>query len=70
MSRPAQISDFKIKETIIFKDEFGNPMNGLAPSPTNVLGQAFDPEGFVIGPYNRHFYVSDEYGPSLYEFDK
>ncbi len=64
------ISDFKIRETIIFKDEFGNPMNGLAPSPTNVLGQAFDPEGFVIGPHNRHFYVSDEYGPSLYEFDK
>ena len=35
------ISGFKIRETIIFKDEFGNPMNGLAPSPTNVLGQAF-----------------------------
>lgn len=64
------ISDFKIRETIIFKDEFGNPMNGLAPSPTNVLGNAFDPEGFVIDPRNRHFYVSDEYGPSLYEFDK
>ncbi len=64
------ISGFKIHETIIFKDEFGNPLNGLAPSPTNVLGQAFDPEGFIIGPYNRHFYVSDEYGPSLYEFDK
>lgn len=64
------ISDFKIRETIIFKDEFGNPLNGLAPSPTNVLGNAFDPEGFVIGPKNRHFYVSDEYGPSLYEFDK
>jgi hypothetical protein len=64
------ISDFKIRETIIFTDEFGNPMNGLAPSPTNVLGNAFDPEGFVIGPHNRHFYVSDEYGPSLYEFDK
>ncbi len=64
------ISGFKIRETIIFRDEFGNPLNGLAPSPTNVLGRAFDPEGFVIGPYNRHFYVSDEYGPSLYEFDK
>lgn len=64
------ISGFKIRETIIFTDELGNPLNGLAPSPTNVLGHAFDPEGFVIGPYNRHFYVSDEYGPSLYEFDK
>jgi hypothetical protein len=64
------ISGFKIRETIILKDEFGNPMNGLAPSPTNVLGHAFDPEGFVINPHNRHFYVSDEYGPSLYEFNK
>ncbi|MGZ8394725.1 MAG: esterase-like activity of phytase family protein [Nitrospira sp.] len=64
------ISGFTIRETIIFKDEFGNPMNGLAPSPTNVLGNAFDPEGFVIDPRNRHFYVSDEYGPSLYEFDQ
>jgi hypothetical protein len=64
------ISGFKIRETIIFKDEFDHPMNGLAPNPTNVLGNAFDPEGFVIGPHNRHFYVSDEYGPSLYEFDK
>lgn len=64
------ISDFKIRETIIFTDEFGNPMNGLAPSPTNVLGHAFDPEGFVIDPHTRHFYVSDEYGPSLYEFNK
>lgn len=64
------ISDFKIRETIIFTDEFGNPMNGLASSPTNVLGHAFDPEGFVIDPRTRHFYVSDEYGPSLYEFNK
>lgn len=64
------ISGFKVRETIIFTDEFGNPMNGLAPSPTNVLGNAFDPEGFVIDPRNRHLYVSDEYGPSLYEFDK
>lgn len=64
------ISGFTIRETIIFKDEFGNPMNGLAPNPTNVLGHAFDPEGFVMDPRTRHFYVSDEYGPSLYEFDK
>ena len=64
------ISDFKILKTIIFKDEAGNPMNGLAPNPTNILGNAFDPEGFVVDPNNQHFYVSDEYGPSLYEFDK
>jgi hypothetical protein len=64
------ISGFKIRKTIIFKDEAGNPMNGLAPSPTNVLGNAFDPEGFVIGPNNRNFYVSDEYGPIAYQFNR
>jgi hypothetical protein len=63
------ISGFKILKTVIFTDELGSSMNGLAPNPTNILGNAFDPEGFVIGPKNRHFYVSDEYGPSLYEFD-
>jgi hypothetical protein len=63
------ISDFRILDTVIFKDESGNAMDGIAPNPTNILGNAFDPEGFVIGPQNQHFYVSDEYGPSLYEFN-
>ncbi|HEX6727611.1 MAG TPA: esterase-like activity of phytase family protein, partial [Nitrospira sp.] len=63
------ISGFKILKTIIFKDENGNPMNGLAPMPSNVLGDAFDPEGLVINPHSHNFYVSDEYGPSLYEFN-
>lgn len=63
------IRDFAIRQTIIFKDEAGVPLNGLAPNPSNVLGRAFDPEGFVIDPSNHHFYVSDEYGPSLYEFN-
>jgi hypothetical protein len=31
------------------------------------LGNSFDPEGFVVAP-NGNFYVSDEYGPSVYEF--
>src|SRR5262245_3702284 len=62
------ISDFEILQTIIFKDESGTPLNGKAPDPTSVLGVAFDPEGFVIDQ-NNHFYVSDEYGPSLYEFN-
>ena len=42
----------------------------LAPNPTNVLGRAFDPEGIVINPENGNLLVSDEYGPSLYEFDR
>jgi hypothetical protein len=63
------ISNFKILQTVIFKDKSGNPMNGIAPSPT-VLGSSFDPEGFVVHPDTGHFFVSDEYGPSLYEFDR
>lgn len=63
------ISGFELIKTILFKDESGNPMNGLAPNPTNILGNAFDPEGFVVNPLTGGFYVSDEYGPSLYEFD-
>lgn len=65
-----KISNFKIAQTLILRDEAGNPLNGLAPSPENVLGNALDPEGFVVHPQNGHFLVSDEYGPSLYEFDR
>ena len=63
-----RISDFQILQTIIFRDEQGNALNGKNPDPTSVLGVAFDPEGFVMDQ-NNHFYVSDEYGPSLYEFN-
>ena len=64
------ISDFKILQTVIFRDESGNPLDGIAPNPTNELGNSFDPEGFVVHPKSGHFLVSDEYGPSLYEFNR
>src|SRR5262245_16443091 len=64
------ISDFRILETVIFRDELGNPLDGIAPNPTSHLGNSFDPEGFVVHPETGHFFVSDEYGPSLYEFDR
>ena len=35
-----------------------------------VLGNAFDPEGFVVNPTTGNFLISDEYGPSLYEFNR
>jgi hypothetical protein len=61
---------FKILETIVFKKD-GQSFNGLNPELLNgdkaVLGQSFDPEGFAVAP-NGNFYVSDEYGPSVYEF--
>jgi hypothetical protein len=63
------ISNFQIAQTILFRNG-PSTKNGLAPNPGHVLGQAFDPEGFVVLPGNGHFLVSDEYGPSLYEFDR
>jgi hypothetical protein len=63
------ISNFQVAQTVKFKNG-GVAMNGLAPSPASTLGNAFDPEGFAINPLNGRFLVSDEYGPSLYEFDR
>ena len=63
------ISNFKIAETVKFTNN-GTPFNGMAPSPSNVLGNALDPEGLVVNPTTGHLIVSDEYGPSLYEFDR
>ncbi|MGE0860377.1 MAG: esterase-like activity of phytase family protein [Gammaproteobacteria bacterium] len=55
------ISNFQVAQTIRFSDG-GAALNGLAPSPASALGNAFDPEGFVINPKNGNFIVSDEYG--------
>jgi hypothetical protein len=63
------ISNFGVAETIKFTAG-GQPLNGLAPNPPSVLGRSFDPEGFVVLPRSGNFVVSDEYGPSLYEFDR
>ncbi len=63
------ISNFQVQQTIVFKNA-GKAFNGFAPNPTSTLGNAFDPEGIVINPNNGNLLVSDEYGPSLYEFDR
>lgn len=64
------ISNFQIVQSILFTRN-GENFNGLNPlllnGNTNTLGNSFDPEGFALAP-NGNFYVSDEYGPSLYEF--
>lgn len=63
------ISNFQVVQTVGFTGPLGT-FNGLAPSPTNVLGRALDPEGFVVNPKTGRFIVSDEYGPSVYEFNR
>src|SRR5262245_33031376 len=66
------ISGYQLKRTIRFHDQDGAPFNGLNPGALNgdnsVLGNSFDPEGLVVGQAG-HLFVSDEYGPSVYEFD-
>lgn len=63
------ISNFQIKQTIVF-NHAGSSLNGIAPSPTSTLGLSMDPEGFVVNPKTGNFLVSDEYGPSVREFDR
>ena len=63
------ISNFQIKQTIVFNNA-GSSLNGIAPSPTSTLGNSMDPEGFVVNPKTGNFLVSDEYGPSVREFDR
>jgi hypothetical protein len=64
-----RIANFRLLETVTFT-EGDAPLNGLAPSPTHLLGGAFDPEGIVVNPLTGTLLVSDEYGPSLYEFGR
>jgi hypothetical protein len=64
-----QVSGFQVQQTIKFMSG-GSPLTGLAPNPSNVLGDTFDPEGIVVDPATGHLLVSDEYGPSLVEFDR
>ena len=60
-----------IKKTTLFQGEDGVLFNGLNPlllnGDTARLGASFDPEGLAIGR-GGHYFVADEYGPSIYEF--
>jgi len=65
---------FTIPATMTFNGIKGPAsFNGMDPSrdpkrrEARNTGRSFDPEGLVVGP-NGHFYVSDEYSPSIYEF--
>ncbi|MBT9458758.1 MAG: esterase-like activity of phytase family protein [Burkholderiaceae bacterium] len=63
------ISNFKIVETVVFKSGLSS-LNGLAPAGTTTPGLAFDPEGIVVNPHTGNLLVSDEYGPSVREFNR
>ena len=57
--------------TVLLKDQEGQNLTGSAAAfdtinPASSL--RFDPEGVRVA-YNRKIYVSDEYGPYIYEFD-
>ncbi len=81
-----RISHFGVVKTVKFTDPYGllsppmapvarrRALNGLNPLALNLdaseLGRSLDPEGFVVDPRTGHFLVSDEYGPSIYEFDR
>lgn len=67
-----RIGDPVVVKTIVFKTKDGNVFNGLNPLLLNgrkdALGLSFDPEGVAIGT-TGHFFIADEYGPSIYEFN-
>ncbi len=63
------ISNFQILQTVKFSSAAG-ALNGLAPSVPGTLGRSFDPEGLVVNPVTGNLLVSDEYGPSVYEFNR
>jgi hypothetical protein len=63
------ISDFRVLRTLVFR-RGGSALDGFAPPVAGALGDAFDPEGLVVHPRTGHLIVSDEYGPSLVEFNR
>lgn len=67
------VSNFALSGTTILRDTAGNAFSGLNPTLLNgngsILGKSLDPEGLARLP-NGHFLVSDEYGPSVIEFDE
>ncbi|MFM9888828.1 MAG: esterase-like activity of phytase family protein [Burkholderiales bacterium] len=73
--RSGAIKNVYLDKTIKLKRQDGVAFNGLRPDldPLNgdqrIRGRSFDSEGLVVGK-NKRFYISDEYGPSVREFNK
>ena len=66
------ITSHKLIGTTLLRDADGAFLTGLNPQAATGnaanLGKSFDSEGFHRLP-NGHYLISDEYGPSVYEFD-
>ena len=59
-------------DTRFLRDEFGRRFLGAAGAfdlEKPILTRRLDPEGIRVGP-NGTFYISDEYGPYLFEFNR
>ena len=59
-------------DTRMLKSEFGQTFVGAAGAfdvDDELATLRLDPEGIRVG-YNGNFYISDEYGPYLFEFDR
>lgn len=81
-----RLASFRVKHTVVLTDPRGvltaptastgrpDALNGLNPLALNGdaarLGRSLDPEGLVVHPQTGRFFISDEYGPSVYEFDR
>lgn len=64
-------SNFALVDTVVFRNKDLTPFTGLNPGlaagNNAILGRSLDSEGLVRLP-NGHYLISDEYGPSVYEF--
>ena len=65
------IGGFALNSTVLFRQANGQVYSGLNPQLSTgsaaTLGASLDPEGLARLP-NGNLLVSDEYGPSVYEF--
>ena len=70
LSSTGKIGSFELKSSNLFRQD-GQTFSGLNPGLLNgdssILGKSFDSEG-ISRLKNGNFLVSDEYGPSIYEF--
>lgn len=61
----------KLIDSVFLKDKDNRPFTGASSifTPNQTVAGRLDPEGFRFG-HKANFYVSDEYGPQLIEFNE